>query len=56
MCHPLFVRSFVQVYRRFKDEPGVKLRATDVLPSPRHADLDDETLKSTFCLCPSGAL
>ena len=43
-----------EVYRRFKDEPGVKLRATDLLPPPRGADLDEETLKSTFCFCPSG--
>ena len=43
-----------QVYRRFKDEPGFTLRATDLLPPPKPTDLDRETLGSTFCLCPSG--
>ena len=43
-----------EAYRRFKDEPRVVLRATDLLPAPKHADLDDLTLSSVFCLCPSG--
>ena len=45
-----------QVYRRFKDEPDVKLRPTDMLPPPRRADLDDETLQATFCLTLTPAL
>ena len=43
-----------EVYRRFHAEPGFHLRATDLLPGPPHADLDTLTLRSIFCLCPSG--
>ena len=43
-----------QVYEAFKDEPGFELRATDMLPPPRHVSLDERMLHSTFCLCPSG--
>lgn len=43
-----------EVYRRFKDEPRFVLRATDLIPAPRAADLDELTLSSVFCLCPSG--
>ncbi len=43
-----------EVYRRYHKEKGFKLRATDLLPAPPHVDLDDEMLRSTFCLCPSG--
>ena len=42
------------MYRRHHAEPGFKLRATDVRPAPPRANLDDEVLASTFCLCPSG--
>ena len=42
------------MYRRHHAEPGFKLRATDVKPGPPRANLDDEVLAATFCLCPSG--
>lgn len=42
------------VYSQHHKAPGFTLRATDLLPPPPHADLDDEMLHSTFCLCPSG--
>ena len=42
------------MYRRHHAEPGFKLRATDVRPGPPRANLDDEVLGATFCLCPSG--
>jgi hypothetical protein len=43
-----------EVYRRFRTEPGFNLRATDLLPPPKHVSLDDEVLRTIFCLCPSG--
>ena len=42
------------MYRRFHAEPGFHLRATDLIPGPPHASLDTLTLRSIFCLCPSG--
>mmetsp|Transcript_13903 Transcript_13903/g.42397 ORF Transcript_13903/g.42397 Transcript_13903/m.42397 type:complete len:751 (-) Transcript_13903:639-2891(-) len=43
-----------EVYKRHHKEPGFNLRATDLLPPPPRADLDELTLRSIFCLCPSG--
>jgi len=42
------------VYRLHRNEPGFNIRATEMIPPPPHANLDDETLRSKFCLCPSG--
>ena len=41
-----------EVYKRFHDTPRVQLRATDLIPGPPGADLDELTLRSVFCLCP----
>ena len=43
-----------EIYRRFHQEPSFHLRATDLLPPPPRLSLDDQMLRTIFCLCPSG--
>jgi len=43
-----------EVYKRFHQMAGFDIRATDVIPPPKEADLDRKMLTSIFCFCPSG--
>ena len=45
-----------EIFRRFRNEPGFRLHASDFPPSlpARRFSLDAEILNARFCLCPSG--